>query len=113
LQAHTSYVGYSRADDIIESFWNTLKSFNKEEKTLFLKFVTGSNKVPLGGFALLQGTSEGVQQFSIHRAYDTNQLPTAHTCFNQLDLPPYESIDILKQKLLFAVKECYEGFGFE
>ena len=32
--------------------------------------------------------------------------------FNQLDLPPYETYDKLKQMLLLAVRECPEGFGF-
>lgn len=55
----------------------------------------------------------GVQRFSIHKSYgDTSKLPTAHTCFNQLDLPVYESREQLKDKLMLAIKEGSEGFGF-
>ena len=32
--------------------------------------------------------------------------------FNQLDLPPYETYDKLRSRLLTAVRECPEGFGF-
>lgn len=32
--------------------------------------------------------------------------------FNQLDLPEYESEEKLKQRLLFAIREGSEGFGF-
>ena len=39
-------------------------------------------------------------------------LPSAHTCFNQLDLPEYESEEIMKEKLLIAIREGSEGFGF-
>ena len=32
-------------------------------------------------------------------------LPEAHTCFNSLNLPPYPSLEILREKLLLAVRE--------
>ena len=38
-----------------------------------------------------------------------DKLPRAHTCFNRLDLPPYESFEQLSQKLKMAV-ESSEGF---
>ena len=40
-----------------------------------------------------------------------SHLPTARTCYNTLELPRYESEDILKKKLLQAINET-EGFGF-
>jgi hypothetical protein len=33
-------------------------------------------------------------------------------CFNQLDLPVYSSEDVLRSRLLLAVREGSEGFGF-
>jgi E3 ubiquitin-protein ligase HUWE1 len=55
----------------------------------------------------------GVQKFSIHRSHsDASMLPTAHTCFNQLDLPAYSSHEELRKKLLIAISEGSEGFGF-
>jgi E3 ubiquitin-protein ligase HUWE1 len=66
----------------------------------------------LEGFSNLQGM-RGVQKFSIHRAHgDNSLLPTAHTCFNQLDLPAYSSLEELRKKLLIAINEGSEGFGF-
>jgi len=112
LQMHTDYHQYKSSDEVIVWFWDTLKDFNREERAAFLQFVTGTSKVPLGGFANLQGM-RGNQKFSIHKAYgDTGLLPTAHTCFNQLDLPSYSSAEDLKQKLLMAITEGMEGFGF-
>jgi E3 ubiquitin-protein ligase HUWE1 len=68
--------------------------------------------VPLGGFAALQGIS-GPQRMQIHRAYGGGaRLMTAHTCFNQLDLPEAESMDELRERLLMAIHEGGEGFGF-
>ena len=78
---------------------------------MFLQFVTGSSQVPLEGFKALAGI-RGPQPLSIHRVSGTQRLPAAHTCFNQLDLPEYDSPLVLKQKLKQAVAEAHEGFGF-
>ena len=111
MRAHTDYHGYKASDPAINWFWSILRSFSKEEKALFLQFVTGTAKVPLDGFKALVG-AEGLKRFNIHRAYGENKLPSAHTCFNQLDLPEYPSEDIMKEKLLISIKEGSEGFGF-
>jgi E3 ubiquitin-protein ligase HUWE1 len=112
LYAFTEYHQYRLNDNMIQWFWEVLRGFNREEKALFLQFVTGTSKVPLEGFGSLQGM-RGVQRFSIHRAYgDIGLLPSAHTCFNQLDLPMYTSQEELRDKLLMAIKEGGEGFGF-
>jgi E3 ubiquitin-protein ligase HUWE1 len=103
--------GYKQTDDTIQKFWSVLRRFNREEKAQFVQFVTGSAKVPLDGFSALRG-AEGVQRMAIHKAYDASLLPTAHTCFNQLDLPEYESEDKLREMLLTALKHGSEGFGF-
>ena len=69
-------------------------------------------QVPLDGFKALHG-SDGIKKFNIHKAGGSQHLlPTAHTCFNQLDLPQYSSEEILREKLLIAIKEGSEGFGF-
>jgi E3 ubiquitin-protein ligase HUWE1 len=55
----------------------------------------------------------GVQKFSIHRTHgNPGDLPAAHKCYNQLDLPPYSSEEELREKLLMAIREGGEGFGF-
>ena len=47
LRAHTEYHSYKSTDPEIGYFWNVLKSFSKQEKALFLQFVTGTSKVSL------------------------------------------------------------------
>lgn len=53
-----------------------------------------------------------MQRFGVHKAFNPLLLPTAHTCFNQLDLPEYPSVEVMRSKLLMAIRECSEGFGF-
>lgn len=45
LRAHTEYTGFKATDPIIQHFWSVLRSLSKEEKALFLQFVTGTSKV--------------------------------------------------------------------
>eukprot|EP01038_Epipyxis_sp_PR26KG_P009283 gene9283-12507_t len=111
LKSNTSYAGYHASDQTIIDFWKILEDCSSEEKALFVQFVTGTAKVPLDGFAGLRG-SDGIMKVSIHKVKSTTQLPTAHTCFNQLDLPDYNDYEVLKEKLILAIREGSEGFGF-
>jgi hypothetical protein len=75
-----------------------------------MQFVTGSSQIPLDGFKSLQGMS-GQQNFNICKIPgELLGLPKSHTCFNQLDLPEYETKEIMEEKLRFAITEC-SGFG--
>ncbi|KAI3703086.1 hypothetical protein L6452_28841 [Arctium lappa] len=112
LKANTEYTGYTVGSNVAVWFWEVVKAFNKEDRARLLQFVTGTSKVPLEGFKALQGIS-GPQRFQIHKAYGApERLPSAHTCFNQLDLPEYPSKEQLQERLLLAIHEASEGFGF-
>ncbi|KAK4751569.1 hypothetical protein SAY87_005051 [Trapa incisa] len=112
LRANTEYTGYTAASIVVQWFWDVVKGFTKEDMARLLQFVTGTAKVPLEGFRALQGIS-GPQKFQIHKAYGApDRLPSAHTCFNQLDLPEYTAKEQLQDRLLLAIHEASEGFGF-
>eukprot|EP00095_Tigriopus_kingsejongensis_P000124 snap_masked-scaffold450_size166944-processed-gene-0.5 protein:Tk00124 transcript:snap_masked-scaffold450_size166944-processed-gene-0.5-mRNA-1 annotation:"e3 ubiquitin-protein ligase huwe1-like isoform x5" len=112
LKANSEYHKYQANSLQIVWFWRALRSFDQTDKAKFMQFVTGSSKVPLQGFSALEGMN-GPQKFQIHRDdRSTDRLPSAHTCFNQLDLPAYETYDKLRSYLLKAIQECSEGFGF-
>lgn len=111
LKQNTDYIGWKAADRQIQWFWNVLFSLNRNQKASFLQFVTGSSKVPLAGFGELPGM-RGVQKFSIHKAGGpSGALMSAHTCFNSLDLPAYNSEEELREKLLYAITEGSGGFA--
>jgi hypothetical protein len=112
LRSNTDYVNFTASSPQIMWLWKVLETdFSQEMLAWFLQFVTGSTQVPLEGFKGLMGM-RGPQKFSIHRAYGSDRLPTAHTCFNQLDLPEYKDEAQLREKLIKAVTEAHEGFGF-
>ena len=37
-------------------------------------------------------------------------LPRAHTCFNQLVIPAYTSKEVLRERLLYGLREVGGGF---
>ncbi|KAF9976767.1 hypothetical protein BGZ73_007902 [Actinomortierella ambigua] len=109
---NAEYHNYSSSSPAIQWFWRAVRSFDQTERAKLLQFVTGTSKVPLGGFSQLQGIS-GIQRFQIHKDFASNKrLPSAHTCFNQLDLPEYDSYEELRAQLLTAISECSTGFAF-
>jgi hypothetical protein len=61
--------------------------------------------VPIGGFAQLRGANT-YQKFRINLMpnSDTNSLPRSHTCFNELDLPKYESLFNMEEKFKKAME---------
>ncbi|KAG0646144.1 HECT-type E3 ubiquitin transferase [Hyphodiscus hymeniophilus] len=111
-KVNTEYHNYSASSPQIQWFWRAVRSFDKEERAKLLQFVTGTSKVPLNGFKELEGMN-GFSRFNIHRDYGNKErLPSSHTCFNQLDLPEYESYEGLRQHVLTAITAGSEYFGF-
>uniref|UniRef100_A0AAY4EV70 E3 ubiquitin-protein ligase n=1 Tax=Denticeps clupeoides TaxID=299321 RepID=A0AAY4EV70_9TELE len=110
-QRNTIYRHYARSSKQILWFWQVVKEMDNEKRMRLLQFVTGTCRLPVGGFADLMG-SNGPQKFCVEKVGKENWLPRSHTCFNRLDLPPYKSYEQLKEKLMFAIEET-EGFGQE
>ncbi|KAM6394717.1 E3 ubiquitin-protein ligase NEDD4-like isoform 4-T4 [Rhynochetos jubatus] len=106
---HTIYKnGYCPNHPVIQWFWKAVLLMDAEKRIRLLQFVTGTSRVPMNGFAELYG-SNGPQLFTIEQWGNPDKLPRAHTCFNRLDLPLYESFEDLREKLLMAVENA-QGF---
>ncbi|NXA35030.1 WWP2 ligase, partial [Eudromia elegans] len=110
-QKNTIYRHYTKNSKQIQWFWQVVKEMDNEKRIRLLQFVTGTCRLPVGGFAELIG-GNGPQKFCIDKVGKETWLPRSHTCFNRLDLPPYKSYEQLKEKLLYAIEET-EGFGQE
>ncbi|KAG8185293.1 hypothetical protein JTE90_023901 [Oedothorax gibbosus] len=101
--------------NIVKWFWKAVDSYSEEQRARLLQFVTGSSRVPLQGFKALQGSTgaAGPRLFTIHQIdANTDNLPKAHTCFNRIDIPPYETCEKLYEKLTQAIEETC-GFAVE
>uniref|UniRef100_A0A4W6CFF1 E3 ubiquitin-protein ligase NEDD4-like n=1 Tax=Lates calcarifer TaxID=8187 RepID=A0A4W6CFF1_LATCA len=93
---------------VIFPLFQVVLLMDAEKRIRLLQFVTGTSRVPMNGFAELYG-SNGPQLFTIEQWGTPDKLPRAHTCFNRLDLPTYESFEDLREKLLMAVENA-QGF---
>ncbi|XP_072030008.1 E3 ubiquitin-protein ligase SMURF2-like [Amphiura filiformis] len=112
---HTRLKHCTPDSNIVKWFWMAVDTFDEEKRARLLQFVTGTSKVPLQGFKALQGSTgaPGPRLFTIHQIdADTNNLPKAHTCFNRLDIPPYETYEKFLEKLTCAVEDTC-GFTVE
>ncbi|XP_077232363.1 uncharacterized protein LOC143869185 [Tasmannia lanceolata] len=108
---HTVYKsGYHANHIVIQWFWRVMLSFSNEMRSRLLQFVTGTSRVPMNGFKELYG-SNGLQSFTIEKWGTPENLPRSHTCFNRIDLPPYESYQELRGKLIKAIEgsESFSG----
>ncbi|XP_019758034.1 E3 ubiquitin-protein ligase NEDD4 isoform X7 [Dendroctonus ponderosae] len=109
-KANTLYKGeYHPNHIVIQFFWRAVLSFSSEMRARLLQFVTGTSRVPMNGFKELYG-SNGPQLFTIERWGTIDNFPRAHTCFNRLDLPPYDNYVHLKEMLVKAI-EGSQGFA--
>jgi E3 ubiquitin-protein ligase NEDD4 len=131
LESNAEYQGYTESNQVVLWFWEIVKAMSSEELKSLLQFVTGTYKVPVGGFAHLYG-SNGPTKFTINKPKKSHGLPAAHSwyayfcqifksrpqltkaccSFNRLDLPEYVDKDQLKKNLLLAIKET-QGFDIE
>ena len=105
--------GYNKNSLIYKGLINILLNMSKTERKMFLLFVTGSPRLPIGGFKNLYPKLTVVQsQNSNFNEFDDPDLhlPSVMTCQNYLKIPNYSSVDILKIKLNIAIEEGGNAF---
>lgn len=102
--------GYSKDSVSFKRLLNILVSFNDVERRCFLQFLTGSPRLPIGGFKALRPEFTVVKKLAENGLKDDDYLPSVMTCANYLKLPNYSSEDVMKVKLLQAVKEGADAF---
>ena len=79
-------------------------------------FSTGTSRVPFGGFAALESNRGNISKFTIERAeyeFGERNFIKAHTCFNRLDLPEFETKEEVEEAVKFISSNEIIGFGIE
>jgi hypothetical protein len=107
------YSGCRPDDRHVQFFWQTLREFSQEERSMFLKFTWGRTRLPLTA-------DQFGQRFKLHRfsapsgntSHD-KYLPSAQTCFFSISLPHYSSLEVMKEKLRYAIYNCQAIDGDE
>ncbi|KAG6611519.1 putative HECT E3 ubiquitin ligase [Phytophthora cinnamomi] len=103
--------------EVVQWFWDVVGSFTDDQRARLLQFATGCSRVPVEGFKALTSASGIVHPFTLQLVSigtpPLGMCPRAHTCFNRVDLPVYETKEDLKSYLSLVIQMEITGFGFE
>ncbi|WFD43499.1 HECT-type E3 ubiquitin transferase [Malassezia psittaci] len=87
-----------------------MTSFDIQERQLFLQWLTGAKRLPMGGFQALQPPLTVVRRDHEPPLTADDYLPSVMTCVNYLKLPRYTSREVMRQRLYTAVHEGLTSF---
>ncbi|XP_067937945.1 E3 ubiquitin-protein ligase HECTD3-like [Watersipora subatra] len=82
------------ADDRVKVFWEVMKNFSNEDRSRFLRFVTGRKRLPCPVY------------ISPNKSTAVDCLPESSTCSNTLYLPTYSNVKIAEEKIRYASYNC-------
>ena len=76
-----------------------LETFSHQDRGAFLRFVWGRSRLPR--------PSDFTEAFKIHvLPAGDDRLPKADTCFFTLHLPAYSSTEVLRERIIYAIRHC-------
>ncbi|XP_071492752.1 ubiquitin-protein ligase E3A-like [Diadema antillarum] len=107
LENSTRYeLPYHPQHPVIRRFWNVFHQLDEEDKRRYLKFLTGSDHVPVGGFESLKFTIKWMNAPERHGDPPERVCPEVMTCpgYISMDLPEYKSEADTKFRLLKAIE---------
>ncbi|XP_025109253.1 E3 ubiquitin-protein ligase HECTD3-like isoform X2 [Pomacea canaliculata] len=94
LRKTTYYDDLDEADIRVKYLWEALTAFSNEDRSRFLRFVTGRRRLP-APLVISSGKGDGM-----------DSLPESSTCANMLYLPYYSSAKMAEEKLRYAIYNC-------
>ena len=101
LRENTMTDAYDPNSKVISNFWKALESFTEEERSLYLKFVSGRTRLP--DSRSLNFTHK-IQR--LNKRNPDDYMPTSTTCYFTLNLPDYSTYEILRDKLRYVIHNC-------
>jgi E3 ubiquitin-protein ligase HERC2 len=96
LRKGASYEGLTSEDRRVQLLWKALEEATPLQRRLFLRFVSGRDRLPV---------KLRVLPFTTQADPDT-VLPRAATCFFAVELPDYSSLEVMKRKLFYSIENC-------
>jgi hypothetical protein len=113
LEALVAAHGYSKTSTTFLNLISAMQDFTDADRRLFLSFITGSPRLPIGGFKALSPALTVVRKDpSLPGGSPDDYMPSVMTCQNYLKLPDYSSAAVLRKSLHYAIQEGRETFHF-
>ncbi|XP_046562104.1 E3 ubiquitin-protein ligase HECTD3-like [Haliotis rubra] len=94
LKRATHYDDMEETDIRVKYLWEALKKFTNEDRSRFLRFVTGRRRLPAPLY-ISSGKGDAI-----------DSLPESSTCANMLYLPYYSNAKLAEEKLRYAAYNC-------
>ena len=101
--------GYTEKSLQVQHLIDVLSELDAEHRRLFVLFLTGTTRLPVGGFKGLGRPITVVRRDDGFTGPDA-QLPTCNCCFFYFKLPPYSSKDVLEKNLYTAIENGQGSF---
>ena len=89
--------GYTSSSAPYKNLLKMMVGFNPDERRQFLKFVTGSPRLPIGGLKGLSPKFQVVHRSPLSFEAEDTSLPSVMTCQNYLKMPAYSSLEVMKK----------------
>ncbi|KAJ3411244.1 Ubiquitin fusion degradation protein 4 [Chytridiales sp. JEL 0842] len=102
IKADHGYTADSRA---IRFLVEMMSTYSPVERREFLMFVTGSPKLPIGGFKAFSPPLTVVCKNVETGRKPDDYLPSVMTCVNYLKVPDFSTLEVMKQRFDVAIKE--------
>ncbi|PFH51865.1 hypothetical protein AMATHDRAFT_141636 [Amanita thiersii Skay4041] len=102
--------GFNVDSKAIRDLIEVMSEYEAPTRRAFLQFITGSPKLPIGGFRGLNPPLTVVRKPHEAPLTSDDYLPSVMTCVNYLKLPEYSSKSIMKEKLHTAIQEGVGSF---
>lgn len=101
LEKLTNYENFSASarHPVAVMFWNVVRGMSDEDRGSLLAFTWGKRRMP--------AQNSGAQfKLRFTQGMGDSHMPVSHTCFFQLDLPNYSGEEVMREKLLYAIRCC-------
>ncbi|KAL8924940.1 MAG: hypothetical protein Q9208_003823 [Pyrenodesmia sp. 3 TL-2023] len=102
--------GFNMDSKSVQNLLQVMSELTLQQRRDFLQFVTGSPKLPIGGFKSLTPMFTVVCKPSEPPYTSDDFLVSVMTCANYVKLPDYSNLDILRERLLTAIQEGQGAF---
>jgi len=102
--------GFTIDSRAIKDLVEVMASYDAPARRAYLQFITGSPRLPVGGFRGLNPSLTVVRKPHEAPLRPDDYLPSVMTCVNYLKLPEYSSREVMKRKLDTAIREGVGSF---
>jgi len=102
--------GFNVESRAIRDLIEIISAYDPSTRRAFLQFITGSPKLPIGGFRGLNPPLTVVRKPHEAPLTADDYLPSVMTCVNYLKLPEYSSKAVMREKLHIAIQEGVGSF---